>query len=390
VRRFALFAALALLHVGAASALPPDDEAPQGPSASFSERATQLFDQLWGFATLYDDPGNPVLKKLAFRGRFHADFPLYEADQGDYSEPQVRRLRLGAKAEWLADLVTHVEVDIDTTCEQGEICGDDPYEGLTDAYLGWTPHALFELKVGKFSAPFTLDGATSSNRLLTPERNNVSNNLWFPVEYHAGVGASGRHESWRYRFGAYSSSTTEEFGDFDGGYFLLFTLAHDFSERLHAREALLSFDYVYNEADVKNVSTRPLGHVWSLNLRYDAGSWGLRSDLSGGLGYGTQPDLIGFVVTPFYRFLDCFELVGRYTFLNSFDDNGVRLARYESRIESGLGDRYNELFFGLNWYLYGHKLKWQTGVKLTQMDDAADDGGDYRGVGWTTGFRMSW
>ncbi|MBW2288834.1 MAG: hypothetical protein JRG80_07480 [Deltaproteobacteria bacterium] len=390
--RFArtLIAVLLVSGNGTAAAVPPEELIPRKPDSSVAARAEQAFDRLWGLATLYENRDDPVLKKLAFRGRFQADFPLFESNQGRYSEPQVRRLRLGFESHWLADLVAHVEVDLDATCERGENCDDDAYEGLTDAYLGWSPHEAFELKVGKMSAPFTLDGMTSSNRLLSLERNNLSNNLWFPVEYHAGINVSGRREDWRYLTGAYSSSTTEEFGDLDAGYFLLFTLGHDFSTRLRIPEALLTLNYVYNRADDDNVSTRDLAHVVSLHFRYDTGSWGVRSDLTGGIGYGKQSDLIGLVVMPFYHFNDYLQIVARYTFVNSFDDNGVRFARYESRIEPGLGDRYNELFLGLNWYLHGHKLKLQTGIKLTKMDDAANDGGDYRGVGWTTGIRMSW
>jgi phosphate-selective porin OprO/OprP len=392
VRRLtrALITGLLAFGTGDAAALPPEEPLATDPGESVAERSKQVFDRLWGFATLYENPDNPILNKLAFRGRFQADFPLFESDQGSYSEAQVRRLRLGFKSRWFRDFVAHFEVNLDASCEQDENCDETAYEGLTDAYLGWAPHEAFELKLGKLSAPFTLDGTTSSNRLLSLERNNVSNNLWFPVEYHTGVNVSGQHEAWRYLAGAYSSSTTKEFEDFGAGYFLLFTLAHDFAKRLQVPEALLTLDYVYNKEDPGNVSTRDLAHVISLHFRYDSGTWGIRSDLSGGIGYGTQSDLIGLSLMPFYHFNSYFQVVARYTFLSSFDDNGVRFSRYESRIESGRGDRYNELFFGLNWFLYGHKLKWQTGVKLTKMDDAANDGGDYRGVGWTTGFRMSW
>jgi phosphate-selective porin OprO/OprP len=374
----------------ATSAPPPDGEAQESSDGSLDDRITQVFDRVWGFATPYEDFDNPVLKRFSLRGRFQVDFPLFEAKQGDYSDPQIRRLRLGFESLWLADLTLHVEVDLDFTCDKGEVCDDDAYEGLTDAYLGWAPLDAFELRVGKISAPFTLDGATSSRRLMTLERNNVSNNLWFPAEYHAGLDVAGEIGSWRYLAGVYSSSTTEEFGDFDGGVFMLLTLEHDFSDCLGVPEALLTFNYVYNEADKDNVSTRDLSHVFSLHGRIDTGSWGLRGDLSGGLGYAGQSDLIGLVLMPFYHLTEKLEFVGRYTFLHSFASNGVRFSRYENRIEPGRGDRYNEFYAGLNWLVYGHRFKLQTGVKYTMMDDAANDGGRYRGWGWTTGLRISW
>jgi phosphate-selective porin OprO/OprP len=352
--------------------------------------ATPLFDRLWGYATLYDDPDGAVLQKFALKGRFQVDMPVFDSNRGDYSEFQVRRVRIGFKSEWRFDLIAHVEIDIDATCEENENCDDDAYEGLTEAYLGWKQSEAFLLKVGKHSAPFTLDGATSSNDLITPERSNLTNNLWFPVEYHAGVAASGRIDTWRYRAGAFSSSTTDEFGSFDGGWFTLLSLGRDFSERLGVSEALLTLDYVYNQSDEDNVSTRDLAHVASLHFRFDTGRWGIRTDFSGGIGYRSQPDLVGLALVPFLHVTDDVEAVARFTHLDSFGDNGVRFGRYENRIESGRGDRYDEFFVGLNWFLYGHKLKLQTGLQYAMMDDAANDGGNYRGWGWTTGLRMSW
>ena len=84
------------------------------------------------------------------------------------------------------------------------------------------------------------------------------------------------------------------------------------------------------------------------------------------------------------------QLVGRYTLVASEDDNGVRFARYEREIAAGRGDRYNELYLGLNYYWYGHELKLQNGLQYVDMRDRADDGGAYSGWSWTTAFRLSW
>ena len=45
---------------------------------------------------------------------------------------------------------------------------------------------------------------------------------------------------------------------------------------------------------------------------------------------------------------------------------------------------------GANYYFYGHKLKLQTGVQFADMNDRANDGGEYSGVSWTTGLRVGW
>ena len=92
---------------------------------------------------------------------------------------------------------------------------------------------------------------------------------------------------------------------------------------------------------------------------------------------------------PFYNITDKFQVVGRYTHLAG-ENNSVRLALYENTIVSGRGDEYNEVYLGLNYYFYGHKLKLQTGVQYAEMKDHAGDGGAYRGWAWTTGLRISW
>ena len=98
----------------------------------------------------------------------------------------------------------------------------------------------------------------------------------------------------------------------------------------------------------------------------------------------------GVMMMPFVSLTEKLQVVGRYTFLDSSDDNGVRLATYESTIVSGRGDTYNELYLGGNYYFYGHKLKLQTGVQFADMNDRANDGGAYSGVSWVTGLRVGW
>ena len=93
---------------------------------------------------------------------------------------------------------------------------------------------------------------------------------------------------------------------------------------------------------------------------------------------------------PFVNLTDKFQVVGRYTFIDSDEPNGIRLALYESRVVSGRGDEYNELYVGANYYFYGHRLKLQSGVQFADMNDRANDGGEYSGVAWTTGLRVGW
>ena len=134
-----------------------------------------------------------------------------------------------------------------------------------------------------------------------------------------------------------------------------------------------------------------LEKIVSLNFRYESdASWGVRADISAASGYFGQPDIWGFVMMPFYHLNQRTEVVARYTYVKSHGDNGVRFGRYENSLSDGLGDRYTEIYLGLNYYWYGHKLKLQNGIQYLEMRDRANDGGAYSGWSWTTGFRVSW
>ena len=143
-----------------------------------------IYERIWKFADWYKNDQNPVLQSLHFTGRFQLDYATVRAEQGDSSEWNIRRFRVGAKAKLFRTLTLHGEVDLN-------LQERDPfYVRLTDLYAEWSKSKEFAVTVGKQAVPFTMDGSTSSKELLTTERNNLSNNLWFPEEYFAGVAAS--------------------------------------------------------------------------------------------------------------------------------------------------------------------------------------------------------
>ncbi|HIG26522.1 MAG TPA: hypothetical protein EYQ50_01495 [Verrucomicrobiales bacterium] len=358
--------------------IPPEVEANDaGPV-----KETSFFEDTLALTKLYNNPNNTFVQSVTFTGRYQMDYTVLDSD--DYDRLNNRRWRMGFKVKLFKDFSLHSEVSLDHD--------ENPvYTGLTDQYLAWSPKENLTFTLGKHSTPFTLDGHTSSKRLLTIDRSNLSNNMWFTREYQPGVSGKGFINQWVWQVGVYSSgSVSKEFGNFDGKGFILSTVGYDFAKALNVEKALLRLNYVYQEEDEDNTATRNLRNVASLNFSYDRGKWGFRSDLTGATGYEEQSDLWGVTVMPFYNISDKFQPVLRYTYLSSNDPNGVRLARYENQVISGRGDEYNEIFGGLNYYIYGHNLKIQSGIKYAEMHDAAHDGGSYRGWGWTTGLRLSW
>jgi len=345
-----------------------------------------VFDRIWSYATLYDNEDNRYLQKFALSGRLQFESVWFDADQGQFDDEFLwRRFRFGFKADLFRHWVLHIEGDFDLNESLG-----DSYTRLTDAYVGWTPRENLNLKVLKQSANFTLDGATSSKRLLTMQRNNLTNNLWFTREYFTGITAKGEvDESWSYKAGFFSSDGSDELSRFEASYFTLLSLGYHFTGMPRLNNGLVRVDYVYNDEDI-NADTRDFSQVLSLVSKWKVGPWGLRTDLSAGKGYAKQSDVWGVVLLPSYDFSPRIQAVMRYTYVGSAEDNGVRLPRYENRIVDGRGNEYNEFYVGLNVYFYGHKLKWQTGLEYASMKDDANDSGEYKGGGLSTGIRLYW
>ena len=399
------------LSLNAGDAHPPTVAAP-------APQEESTFDKIWGLPVIYSNKDNRFLQEFRFVGRAQFDEYSVTSNPGWDQDWIVRRLRVGAKASFFNHLTAHVEVDLQPQNPGGTLYVADPvYQRLTDAYLSWKFNDALRLTVGKQGVKFTLDGNTSSNELITIDRNNLSNNIWFTTEYASGVSVNGKIGNFQYNTGLYSGGSvyaaqsrfedsSKEFGNFNGGNFWLIGVGYDFGRQLGVKKALLRADFVYNPPDTQDNATKNFSEIGSLNFQLDAGKWGVSADLAAANGSDGQSDVGGAVVMPWFKFNDKLQLVGRYTYLSSADPNGISFNRYENvaavnynpngtyktnsfgKVSSQRGDEYNEVYLGLNYYLYGHRLKVQTGWNYTWMSDSANNGGDYSGWGWTTGVRF--
>lgn len=177
---------------------------------------------------------------------------------------------------------------------------------------------------------------------------------------------------------------------------------------LGVKKVLLLADFVQNDPGVQSNATRSFSQIGSLNFRLDAGRWGLSADAAAGKGALGQSDVAGVVVMPWFNITEKLQMVARYTWLASADPDGLRFNRYESTVtvktnnnrtvktngfgavSAQRGDEYDEIYLGLNWFIYGHKLKLQTGWQYAWMRDSANNGGTYHGWTWLSGLRVSW
>lgn len=380
MKRFArvtLGAVMILSAATNASAQGDSKPAPKPPST---------YDTIWAtFTDWYNDKENPVVQRILFSGRFQEDYAAVEADQGSHSEWNVRRLRLGPRITMFRDFLVHTEVELNPQEHEPF------YVRITDAYVAWQKHPKAVVTVGKQAVQFTQEGMTSSKDLVTIDRSNLANNIWFRQEYMPGVSVSGRAAPWTYRAGVYSAGAmNREFGEFTGDAFTLAVLGYDFGKALGVREATLTGNYVYQHPDVHNTFTQRWEHVVSVNFKLEEPRWGFRSDVSKTQGYLGQRNVFGVMVMPMFNATEKLQFVARYTILDSDGINGLSLATYENTVTSGRGDRYTEGYLGANYYFYGHRLKLQTGVQFGEMQDRANDGGAYSGTSWTTGLRIGW
>ncbi|RLA03545.1 MAG: hypothetical protein DRQ47_04975 [Gammaproteobacteria bacterium] len=341
------------------------------------------FESAWDYAKLYQNTDGDYLN---LSGRIHLDSAWFDSSQGEYNDISWRRFRFGFKGKY-GRTSAALEADIDLNEDLG-----DSYNRLTDANLSWKFDGDMKVTALKHSAGFTLDGKTSSKKLFTPQRNNLTNNLWFTSEYFTGVSIKGNLVSasdWSYNAGLFSSDDSDEIGFTDASYFTLFSLGRKLDANALWNEAEFRVDYVYNDVH-EDGNTRDFTHVVSLSSKFASGKWHLWNDLAMGQGDLGQSDLWGLVIMPFYQQTENFQWVMRYTYLDSDDHNGLRLGRYENKIVDGKGDRYHEVYGGANYFFNSHKLKLHLGLQYTDMADGADDVGQYDGWGLTLALRAYW
>lgn len=353
----------------------------------YSADLKEDFDNIWSHATLYKNPDNSVIQKFAFTGRLQGDYAHFENDETDdkYRDSSWRRFRAGFKAQLFNDFTVHSEANLSL---------NDPeplYDQLTDSYVAWQPTDAWKLKVGKQSAGFTLDGATSSKKLYRMERSLIAGNIWFKNEYFTGTSLSGDVDNWQWKAGLFSSDGSPEFDKtFDVSYFTLLSAGYDFAEAFDSDKALLRLDYVYqDEADEDDYAHDDVGtakheHVTSLSFQYDNGKKHLHTDLAYAKQFNDNK-YYAVQIMPLYDLNDTFQIATSYTHIESSDDASLSVTKYAKDLPTRKTESADELYVGLNMFLYGHKLKWQNGITYTTTDND-----EFNGVGFTSGIRISW
>ncbi|RBP47227.1 phosphate-selective porin OprO/OprP [Roseimicrobium gellanilyticum] len=369
------------------------------------EDTRSIYDKIWGLATLYKNEDNPYIQEFALQGRIQLQYAWGDSDQGDFDsgdrpeelrwgDIEVRRWRLGFKSKILRQFKLEGQIDVNPNFELEEGAnpelGDGFYRDIYDLFLTWAPNDKFNLSVGKTKAKFfTHEYFTSSKEILVFERGLLVNQIR-PAEL-TGIWANGKIDNFVYAIAGFAGEYDPEFGGFDGGAVIQASVGYDLASAIGTEKALVKFDYMYSSSEENTEGPASYEHAFSLNSNIEQGRWSVYTDLLGATGRGSVGDVWGFMVTPAVFIADSLQLVLRYQYAHG-DNDGLRLqSRYErlasDLTDGGRGEEYNAVYLGLNYYLYGHKLKLMTGVEYNNMDGGGD-GGDYDGWTGLVGLRM--
>lgn len=376
------------------------------------------YDKIWSVFTLYKDDSNPILQEFALQGRYQAQFAAGESSTEDYeqagkgefigSEIESRRARLGFKSKWFQNWKFEGQIDVDADFEDN--AGDSTlYKDIYDLYLTYAPSEALNVSVGKTKVKFTREQEISSKEIVTIERSGLSNAL-FPGELTgAWVNGKGIADHWLYEAGIYGNDRRREFSSFDDGVIFLGKIGYDYSAQSGYDSAVVSLHYMYNSdpgvqyssSSFSGSASPSFTNSIALTNEITQGRFGLTTDMVYGFGFdGTatqkgapvaidQPDVFGISVIPSYFIADGLQLVGRVQVATSSGADGVRSpGRYDeaSLLPDGgdaKGNSFVSTYVGLNYYIYGHKLKLMNGVEYTHLG-----GGDYDGTTFYSGLRF--
>lgn len=335
---------------------------------------------LWEIPQVYSNENSNFINDLKLVGRYQWQYGDVDFDNGDFSDSETRRFRLGTEAKILGgDWKVKGEINVDDDFSPF-------YKSLEEAYIKYQGSDLFNLTIGRQKPAWSYEWSTSSRKILTFERSLLTNQL--APKKTTGINLSGSIDNWSYSLGVYNGDIDEEFGDFDeAGEFVIASLGYDYSDSSSFDKAAWRFDILHNN-DKNNNAAKAYENSFSLNHSLSINKLALNTDLIHASGY--SDDAYGLILLPTYELSDKLQLVGRYTYANG-DNDGLRAQkRYERKVplsDGGYGDNYQSFYLGLNYYLNDHKLKFMTGIEYSNMDGGTD-GGDYDGVTIFSGFRL--
>jgi phosphate-selective porin OprO/OprP len=375
------------------------------------------FDQAWSGFTLHKDDDNQILQEFSLQGRLQVQSIFGESDDDSFNtsdykanpapnndetvwgnDIEARRARIGFKSKWFRNWKFDglINVDVDGMDNAGD---DTFYKDIYELFVSYAPSDALNVSVGKTKVRFTREQEISSNQILTIERSLISNTL-FPGEL-TGIWTNGKGiaDHWLYEAGFYGNDRQREFTNLssdDRGTIFLAKIGYDYSEQSGLDSAVASVHFMNNtepafkepnSPDYTTGTSPNFKSSWAFTNDITQGRFGLTTEAMLASGDGTQSDVMGLTVIPSYYIAEGLQLVGRLQVATSDDSDDLRVpSRYERLVagDDELGNTYTSVYAGINYYIYGHKLKLMNGVEYSHLG-----GGDYDGYTLMSGLRFS-
>jgi len=346
-----------------------------------------VYERVWEKLRFYENEDNEVIQAVSVVGRYHGQYWAVNSREGNSDDWESRRIYLGAEAKLFQHFTLHAQIKISEDI-------DPFYDGIYQALVEWAPTESFVVSAGQLDFVFNgLERSMSSTKIATFERGLLANQL-MPGEV-VGAIAEGKVENFSYRAGVVSGSIKKEFTDFDGGLGVIGGVGYKLP--LFYETGTIHLDYLFNDGHSANNALEPYNHVVSLWHQGQAGPFGVGVELIGAHGLGNRPAVFGVTLLPTYliakdviRKGDALQAVLRFQFATSNGDNGLQLQkRYEQEaVPDGFGNHYEAIYGGVNYLIFGDRLKLMTGVEYASMYDSAQDGGEFHGWTFLTGVRV--
>ncbi|MDG1357635.1 MAG: porin [Akkermansiaceae bacterium] len=342
------------------------------------------------FGKFYKNDNASFIQEMKFFGRFQwqagsVDGDDFSGDSVNDDFTEIRRLRIGTQVKFFNQFKLKVEANLE---EGGPNDHEFGYDGLDVAELSYSAGDImgFEdvaLTYGRQKFKFSQEAHTSSKKIKTIERSNISN--FFYGSYRpTGLTVSGKKGGVKSTFSVFSTDIDDELAQWGEG------LAYYGNLQFDAAGGNVNLDLIYNDVDADEVDLFSR-FEWAASAAYttEVGAWELMANVL----YGESQDgdaAYGVVLMPStFLIEESLEFVARYQYAGADNDDLSLTSRYAKRAGGDIGDKGNEnhtLYAGLNYYLCGNSSKVQVGVEYETMEQ--EDGDDADATTLWAAYRM--
>jgi len=349
------------------------------------------FDQIWSAAKFYKDDSNHIIEEFDFTGRFQMDYFNVDSDKGNNDFTEIRRFRLGEDA-FFFDRHVEIKSDLDTSLRS---YGKDEifYNRMTNLNVDFHIVDEFNLRVGKQEPHFGYDREQSDNVQPFFERSFFDDNVFNKTgnDYQSAVTAYGKTGNFGYLASIISNDVDKEFGQFNGGQTYLAEVSYDFKKAICADKALWVLDYMHMENTTGSDVFSTMDNAAATYFDFKKDAFGIVAQVAYGDGIAKKGDFYELMVMPTYDITSKLQAVFRYQYGHGSESNTIGLInRQDSTVGKFTGDEFNAAYLGVNYFVYGNKLRLMAGVEYFDLTGGTGAKADNSGFTTMVGARMYW